>query len=178
MRSMRDFRSQNRQVDRAIKSRTVLLIGSDGKNLGVTDTREAYRIAESEGLDLVQVGEGKNGLPVCRVMDHGKVKYEQSKKRKAAKAVQQLTKELKIRPNTTDHDLQYRASKASEFLAAGDKVKVVVRFRGRERNHMADTGRDSLERFLSMMDASKYKAEKPVEMGEREISITLIPAKT
>lgn len=172
---MRDFR--NRQPERTIKTRSVLLIASDGKNLGITDTREAYRMAEEAGLDLVQVGDGKNGVPVCRILDQGKMKYEQSKKRKAAKAAQQLVKELKIRPNTTDHDLQYRAEQASGFLKDGDKVRVLVRFKGRERNHMTETGRDSLERFLGMLDASEYRVEKPVEIGERDISIMLIPVK-
>jgi len=173
---MRDFR--NKQPERVIKARSVLLITSDGKNLGVTDTREAYRMAEEAELDLVQVGDGNNGIPVCRILDQGKMKYEQSKKRRAAKAAQQLTKELKIRPNTTDHDLQYRAQQASGFLKDGDKVRVLVRFKGRERNHMAETGRDSLERFLGMLDASGYRVERPAEVGERDISITLIPAKT
>jgi len=177
MRSMRDFRSRDRQPDRSIKARSVLLIDSDGKNLGVMDTREAYRMAEEAGLDLVQVGDGKNGIPVCRIIDQGKMKYEQAKKRKAAKATQQLTKELKIRPNTTDHDLQYRAAKAVEFLEDGDRVKVLVRFKGRERNHMTETGRISLERFLAMLDVSKYRIEKPAEIGERDIFILLMPPK-
>lgn len=177
MMSMRDFRNQSRPPEKAIKARSVLLIDASGMNLGVVDTRDAYRMAEAAGLDLVQVGDGKNGVPVCKIMDHGKWKYEQSKKRKAAKAVQQTTKELKIRPNTSDHDLAYRAEQAAEFLEAGDKVKVLVRFKGRERNHMAETGRSSLEKFLSLLDASKYKLEKAADISEREISIMLLPVK-
>jgi translation initiation factor IF-3 len=177
MRSMRDSRNQNRPPDRAIKARAVLLIDASGMNLGVVDTRDAYRMAETAGLDLVQVGDGKNGVPVCKIMDHGKWKYEQAKKHKAAKAAQQTIKELKIRPNTSDHDMEYRAEQAAEFLDDGDKVKVLVRFKGRERNHMTETGRASLEKFLSLIDPSKYKLEKAADVGEREISIMLLPAK-
>lgn len=173
---MQDFRNQ-RIADKAIRTRTVLLIDSQGRNLGIVDTRDAYRMADAEGLDLVQVGDGKNGVPVCKIMDHGKWKYDQSKKRKAAKAVQQETKELKIRPNTGDHDLAYRAEQASAFLGDGDKVRILVRFKGRERSHMAETGRASLEKFLSFLDASKYKIEKAAEITERDISITLMPVK-
>lgn len=174
---MRDFRNQNRPPDRAIRARAVLLIDADGKNLGTMDTRDAYRVAEGAGLDLIQVGDGNNGVPVCKIMDHGKWKYEQSKKRKAAKAVQQTTKELKIRPNTGEHDLKYRADQAAEFLEDGDRVKVLVRFKGRERNHMAETGKMVMEKFLSMLDPAKYKIEKAVEVGERDISLTLVPVR-
>lgn len=177
MRSMRDFRGQNRPPERAIKSRSVLLIDAEGRNLGVVDTRDAYRMAEGSSLDLVQVGDGKNGIPVCKIMDHGKWKYEQSKKRKAAKAAQQTTKELKMRPNTGEHDLKYRAEQAISFLDDGDKVKVLVRFKGRERNHMVDTGKDVLEKFLQLIDPSKYRIEKAADIGERDISIMLLPVK-
>lgn len=174
---MRDSRNQNRPPERAVKARAVLLIDAEGRNLGVVDARDAYRMAESAGLDLVQVGDGRNGVPVCKIMDHGKWKYEQSKRRKAAKSAQQSTKELKIRPNTGEYDLKYRAEQATAFLADGDKVKVLVRFRGRERNHMADTGKQAMERFLAMLDPSRYRIEKPVEVGERDISLTLVPVR-
>jgi len=174
---MRDFKNQNYPPERAIRTRTVLLIDAKGKNLGIVDTRDAYRMAESAELDLVQIGDGKNGVPVCKIMDHGKWKYEQSKKRKATKAVQQLTKELKIRPNTSEHDLKYRAEQAASFLTDGDRVKVLVRFKGRERTHMTNTGKQVMEKFLAMLDPTKYKVEKPVEIGERDISLTLIPVK-
>lgn len=176
--SMRDFRNQqNRQPERVVKARKVLLIDSDGRNLGVVDTRDAYYMAENAGLDLVQIGDGKTETPVCKIMDHGKWKYEQSKKRKAAKIAQQTTKELKMRPNTGDHDLRYRAEQAASFLDDGNKVKVLVRFRGRECNHMIETGKLVLEKFLSMIDPAKYRIEKTVEVGERDIFLMLIPAR-
>jgi len=174
---MRDFKNQNHPPDRAIKAKTVLLINSEGQNLGITDTREAYRIAEAENLDLVQVGDGKNDVPVCKIMDLGKWKYEQTKKQKTTKAAQHTTKEFKIRPNTSEYDLKYRANQAGEFLASGDKVKVLVRFKGRERNHMTETGRAALEKFLSMLDSSKYRIEKAVDVSDKEISILLFPPK-
>jgi len=174
---MRDFGNRNQRTERAIKSRTVLLIDKDGSNLGVLDTLDAYRMAESSGLDLVQVGEGKNGIPTCKIMDLGKWKYEQSKRHKASKATQQLTKEIKIRPNTDDHDLEYRAKQALEFIGEGDRVKIVVRFKGREKNHMTETGRDVLERFVKLLDETKYKVEKAAEIGDKDISIMLVPAK-
>jgi translation initiation factor IF-3 len=174
---MRDLRNQNCQPERTVKTRTVLLIDSEGRNLGIVDTRDAYRMAEGAGLDLVQVSDGKNGVPVCKIMDHGKWKYEQSKKRKAAKAAQQTTKELKIRPNTGEHDLGYRAEQAVSFLEDGNSVRVLVRFKGRERSHMGETGKLVLEKFLSMIDPAKYRIEKAVEVGERDISLTLIPTR-
>ena len=166
---------QNFRKSREIKARCVLLIDASGTNVGVVETVDAYQKADSAGLDLIQVSEGKNGIPVCKIADRGKMKYEQAKKKKAAKAAQQVTKEIKMRPNTSDHDLEYRANQASEFLTDGDRVKIVVRFRGRERNHMTETGRGTLERFLAMIDASVYKIEKAADVGERDISITLVP---
>lgn len=168
---MRDFKKD-------IKVRTVLLIDATGNNLGVVETKDAYKIAESVGLDLVQVGDGKNGVPVCKIMDHGKWKYEESKKHKASKTIQQITKELKIRPNTSDYDIGYRAKQAMEFIMEGNRVKILVKFKGRERNHMAETGKKALEKFLALMDQTKYKVEKAIEITEREISITLVPVKS
>jgi translation initiation factor IF-3 len=173
---MRD-KNQIQQVERAVHTRSVLLIDGEGRNLGIIDTREAYRMADSVGLDLVQVGDGKNDIPVCKIMDYGKWKYEQAKKHKVIKTTQSSTKELKIRPNTNEHDLEYRAKQAIDFLEDGNRVKVMVRFKGRERNHMTETGRNALEKFLSFLDQSKYKVEKAVDIGEKEISITLMPAK-
>ncbi len=174
---MRDFDNRSQKIERTIKSRTVLLIDKDGSNLGVLDTNDAYRMAESSGLDLVQVGEGKSGIPTCKIMDLGKWKYEQSKKHRASKTTQQLTKEIKIRPNTDNHDLEYRAKQTLEFIGEGNRVKIVVRFKGREKNHMTETGRDVLEKFIKLLDETKYKVEKAAEVNEKDISIVLIPAK-
>lgn len=163
--------------EKNIKTKTVLLIDDNGKNLGILETKDAYLIAQNKGLDLVQVGEEKNNIPVCKIMDFGKWKYEQSKKKKAVKTAQQNTKEIKIRPNTSEHDLKYRAQQAIEFLDDGDKVKISVKFKGRERNYIGETGRLAMEKFLSVLDSTKYRIEKPVEVNEKEISLTLIPSR-
>ena len=161
---------------KVIKAREVLLIDADGNNRGKLPTVSARRLAEKVGLDLVQVGLGESGIPVCRIMDFGKWRFEQSKKKRAQKSSQPVVKEIKLRPNTSDHDLEYRAKRVMEFLGEGNRVKLLVRFRGRERNHMAETGGGMLEKFLAKLDESKYRLERPIaDVGERDIAVTLLP---
>jgi translation initiation factor IF-3 len=114
----------------------VRVIGADGNQLGVMPTQQAIRLAEEQGLDLVEVSPTSRP-PVCRVMDFGKFKYEQSKKQKQSKKKQHTfqIKEVKFRPKTEEHDYQFKRRHAEEFLGRHFKVKVTITFRGREMDH-------------------------------------------
>ncbi len=114
----------------------IRVIGSDGNQLGVMPTHEALRMAREEGLDLVEVSPTSRP-PVCRIMDFGKYKYEQSKKTKQSKKKQHTfqVKEVKFRPKTEEHDYQFKKRHAEEFLEKHYKVKVTLMFRGRELDH-------------------------------------------
>ncbi len=119
-----------------IKTPQVRVVDVEGNQLGVMATVDALNIAIEAGLDLVEVS-AQAKPPVCRVMDYGKFKYESSKKAKEAKKKQTIIrlKEVKLRPKTEEHDLQFKLRSAKKFLQGGDKVKVTIRFRGREITH-------------------------------------------
>ena len=119
-----------------IRVREVSLIGSDGEQLGVFPTQEALNMAEEKDQDLVEVAPNSSP-PVCRIMDYGKFKYQQSKRAHEAKKKQKIihVKEVKLRPNTDRHDYDFKLKNAFRFLESGDKVKVLVFFRGREIVH-------------------------------------------
>ncbi|MDP2992080.1 MAG: translation initiation factor IF-3 [Deltaproteobacteria bacterium] len=121
------------KINWQIRAKEVRLIGADGTQLGITPLEEALKTAEAEGLDLVEISPTAQP-PVCRVMDYGKFKYEQSKKIQLAKKKQVVTqvKEVKFRPKTDEHDYQFKLRHIRRFLEDKDKVKVSVRFRGRE----------------------------------------------
>ncbi len=123
-------------VNEQIIAREVLVIDSDGSRLGVMKIDEALALAREKKLDLVNVAPNERP-PVCRLMDYGKYKYEQSKREREARKHQKMTtiKETKVRPNIEKHDLDVKTKKSRTFLQAGDKVKVTVMFRGREITH-------------------------------------------
>jgi len=127
-----------------IRVREVSLIGNDGEQLGVFPTQEALNMAEEKDQDLVEVAPNSNP-PVCRIMDYGKFKYQQSKRAHEAKKKQKIihVKEVKLRPNTDRHDYDFKLKNAFRFLESGDKVKVLVFFRGREIVH-----RENGQKFL------------------------------
>ncbi len=114
----------------------VRVIGDDGSQMGVMQTYEARKVAEEKGLDLVEVNP-KARPPVCKIMDYGKFKYEEKKKKNEAKKRQKLVelKEVKLRPKTDDHDIDFKVKHVRRFLEEGNKVKITVRFRGREITH-------------------------------------------
>ena len=119
-----------------IRVKEISLIGNDGEQLGVFPTQEALNMAEEKGQDLVEVAPNSSP-PVCRIMDYGKFKYQQSKRAHEAKKKQKIihVKEVKLRPNTDQHDYDFKLKNAFRFLESGDKVKVLVFFRGREIVH-------------------------------------------
>lgn len=120
----------------------------NGEQLGIVPAREAVRIAFEKGLDLVEVAPNAKP-PVCRIMDYGKFKYEESKREREARKKQKVVsiKEVKMRPNIEDHDFDVRTRQTERFLQDGDKVKCTIMFRGREIVH-ADLGKAVLERLV------------------------------
>lgn len=136
----RRFRPESRgpqiRVNHRIRVPEVRVVAEDGSNLGVLPTQEALRRAREVGLDLVEINP-KGSPPVCKILDFGKYKYEESRKKREAKRKQTVVevKEIKLRPKTDDHDLEVKVRNSRRFLEQGNKVKVVCRFRGREIAH-------------------------------------------
>ena len=137
-------------------------------------SEDALERAEAVGLDLVEVAPGSNP-PVCRIMDYGRYKYEQQKKRKAGRSKGHAAslKEVKLRPRTDDHDLETKLKNARRFLMDGDKVKVTVMYRGREMVHR-QLGRRQLDRVVEMLGALAT-VENPPRMEGRFLSMILVP---
>lgn len=160
-------------INREIKSAKVLLIDENGKNTGVVPTSEALNTAYELNLDLVEVG-NKGDISVCKIIDYGKWKYEQDKKQKksAQTSTKTITKEIKLRPNTGDNDLDYRAKHIDEFLAEDYKVKITIKFRGREQEHMMSTGKELLERFFNKI-THKFNVHSNINMDGNTITVII-----
>lgn len=141
--------TDNRRVNREIRVSNVRLINEEGEQVGIVDIEDALNSADEAGLDLVEL-DGNADPPVCRVMDYGKWKFEQSKKQQAARKKQKQVqiKEVKFRPGTDEGDYQVKLRNLKRFLEDGDKVKVTLRFRGREMAHQ-ELGLELLERVES-----------------------------
>jgi translation initiation factor IF-3 len=124
-------------INEQIRDREVRLVGEDGEQLGVMTSKEAQKLAEDAGLDLVKIAPTAKP-PVCKIVDYGKFKYEQTRKDKEAKKKQKTVeiKEIRLSPNIDTNDLNTKVNAARKFLSKGDKVKVTLRFRGREMAHM------------------------------------------
>jgi len=161
-------------VNENIRAREVRLIDSNGEQLGIVPLREALRIAEEKNLDLVNVAPHAKP-PVCRIMDYGKFRYEQSKREKEARKNQKIItiKEVRLSPTIEEHDLQTKLKSIVKFLQHGDKVKVSVRFRGRQITH-ADIGRRVLERVIEDVGDLAVVEKKP-NMEGRSMMIILAP---
>jgi translation initiation factor IF-3 len=161
-------------INRQIRASYVRVIGSEGEQLGIMDTREARSLAESQGLDLVQVA-ATSDPPVCKILDYGKFKYEEKKKQKIAKKkqIQIEIKEIQLRPKTDVHDLDHKAKSALKFLEDGDKVKVTVFYRGRELQHIQG-GWDTLNEFTARLN-DKATIEVMPKMEGRRLSCQFTP---
>lgn len=146
----------------------------DGEQLGVMTPYDAIVRAQERGLDLVEVAPNANP-PVCRIMDYGKYKYELKKKAAVSKqkAHAAIMKEVKLRPRTDEHDLEFKLKNARRFLMEGDKVKVTLMFRGREIVH-TEFGRDQLDKVKTML-ADIAAVENPPRMEGRFLSMILVP---
>jgi translation initiation factor IF-3 len=152
------------RINERIRVPSVRVIGDDGEQLGVMDTREAIRAAREKGLDLVEVAPGAEP-PVCRIIDFGKFQYEAKKKANEAKKKQVIitVKEVKFRPGTDDHDYDYRMKHARDWLTGGDKVKATIWFRGREMTHR-ELGIRILERLeKDLVDVGEVEARPRME---------------
>jgi len=173
-----DPRQQQRgfqiRVNHRIRVPEVRVIGADGAMLGVLQTHEAMRMAQEAGLDLVEVNP-KADPPVCKILDFGKYKYEEKKKTAEAKRKQTVVeiKEIKLRPKTDDHDIAFKSKAARRFLEAGHKVKVTVRFRGREITHPEK----AQEQLTLMINATEDLAnvESRAMMEARTMTVLIAP---
>lgn len=149
------------------------LVGFDGQQLGILPTREALRVAQEQGMDLVEVAPTARP-PVCRIMDYGKYKYEQSKRERETRKKQRIinVKEVKLRLNIDEHDFQVKARNAIRFLEGGDKVKVTIMFRGREISH-SDLGMKLCQRMASQL-ADLASVERPPRAEGRNMTMFLV----
>ena len=158
----------------AIRAPKVRCIDPEGAQLGVLDTSEAIRQAEEFGLDLVEVQPNVDP-PVCKILDYGKYKYEAQKRANETRKKQKIieVKEIKLRPNIDEHDYQVKMRSVQKFLSGGDKVKVTLRFRGREMAHQ-DLGRQLLERVAA--DTTEHgKVENFPKMEGRQMVMLIGP---
>ena len=127
-------------INEQIRDKEVRVIGTDGEQLGIMSAKEALKLAEEAGVDLVKIAPTAKP-PVCKIVDYGKYKYELTRREKEAKKKQKVieTKEIRLSPNIDTNDLNTKINAARKFIAKGDKVKVTLRFRGREMAHMANS---------------------------------------
>lgn len=162
------------QINEQIREREVRLIDVDGEQVGVVPSKKALEMAYDKKLDLVKVAPNAKP-PVCRIMDYGKYKYEMAKKEKEARKNQKVIniKEIRLTPNIEEHDLNVKANKAIGFLKDGDKVKVSVRFRGRQMGH-TDMGREVLGKFIEITSEVGTVDKRP-KMEGRNMVMYLVP---
>jgi translation initiation factor IF-3 len=162
------------RVNEEIRVPQVRLIDQDGEMLGVMSARDAIQRAYSVGLDLLEISPNADP-PVCKILDFGKFKYEQQKKKNEAKKRQKVIeiKEVKVRPNIDENDYQVKLRAMKSFIEEGDKVKVTLRFRGREMAHQ-DIGVRVLERIRGDLDGTT-KVEQMPKMENRQMVMVLTP---
>lgn len=163
-------------INEQIRDREVRLIDEDGAQLGIMSAKDAQRIAREKNLDLVKISP-KAVPPVCKIIDYGKYRYEQAKKEKEARKKQNIItlKEVRLSPNIEEHDINTKKKQAEKFLKNGDKVKVSVRFRGRELAHTA-VGREILLEFAKGLEEIS-EIEKTPKMEGKSMIMFLNPKK-
>ncbi len=165
------FISRDHRINENIRVKEIRVVDDDGKQLGVLPTREAFKLAEEKQLDLVEIAPQAKP-PVCRIMDYGKFKFEQSKREKEARKNQRIinVKEVKLRPNIDDHDFEVKAKNAIRFLKDGDKVKLTIMFRGRQIVH-PDLGKNLLLRMAEQVTDLANVERQPKLEGKNMIMI-------
>jgi translation initiation factor IF-3 len=159
------------RINRAIRVPEVRLIDEDGAQLGVVPTMQALEMARQKDLDLVEVA--ANAMPpVCKLMDYGRAKYEQTKKEREAKKHQHAVelKELRLRPGTDDHDVDVRARSARRFIEEGHKVRLLVRFRGREAAH-PEIARGQIDRIVKALQDIAIVEQGPMMEGRAMFAV-------
>lgn len=159
-------------INEQIRDREVRLIGADGEQLGIVSSREAQKIADEAGLDLVKIAPNAKP-PVCKVIDYGKYRYEMARKEKDAKKKQKTVelKEIRLSPNIEANDLNTKMNAARKFLTKGNKVKITLRFRGREMAHM-NNSKHILDDFAENLSDVAI-VEKAPKVEGRSISLVL-----
>ncbi len=160
------FIKQELPINEQIREREVQVIDEQGQKLGVMKTFDAIEKAAEKDLDLVLVAPNSNP-PVCKIMNYGKYKFEQAKKEKEARKNQKTveTKEIRITPNIEEHDFGFKCKNARKFLEDGNKVRITVRFRGRELNYVK-AGEDTLNKFIEELSDISQAEKKPVLEGK------------
>lgn len=168
--------SMEHQINEEIRDKEVRLINDDGEQLGIVPIQKAQEAAVEKGMDLVKIAPQAKP-PVCKIMDYGKFRFEQAKREKEARKNQRIVeiKEIRLTPNIDVGDLNTKVKNACRFLKDGDKVKVSVRFRGREVTH-ASLGQDLLHRFAELC-ADCSTVEKQPKLEGRQMLMFLAPAK-
>ncbi len=162
------------RINRAIESREVRLIDATGENVGVVPFEEALALAEEAGMDLMEI-QGSADPPVCKILDFGKLKYEQQKKRNVQRKRQKTidVKEIKMRPNIDTHDYDVKMRAIQRFIGEGDKVKVTMRVRGREMVHQ-ELGMNVLDRVRDELEEIA-KVEQFPKMEGRQMTMVMAP---
>jgi translation initiation factor IF-3 len=174
MRAPQPAEKDGPRVNDEIRSREIQLIDKDGQNRGVVDFRTAIEMAQEAGLDLVEIA--PNSVPpVCKILDYGKFKYQEQKKAAEARKKQKIVevKEVKFRPMIDDHDYDTKMRAMKRFFEEGDKVKVTLRFRGREMAHQ-DLGIKVLERIRTDL-GDTIKVEQMPRLENRQMIMVLAP---
>jgi len=166
--------SKGIRINDRIRIKEVRVISPDGTQLGIMPIEQALQTAYSQNLDLVEVAPEARP-PVCRIMDYGKYRYEQSKKAREARKKQTIIelKEIKLRPKTEEHDFQFKARHAERFLKEGNKAKITMMFRGREMIRM-DRGKALLDRFVETLKDVAVVEQAPKIEG-RNMTLILAP---
>lgn len=162
------------QVNEQIRDREVRVVSADGEQLGVMSSKDALALAETKGLDLVNIAPTAKP-PVCKIMDFGKYKFELQKREKQNRKNQKIVniKEVQLSPSIDTNDFNTKCNHAKRFLKAGDKVKVCVRFRGRELTH-SEIGEVLLTRFAEAC-AEEGSVERPAKLEGRNMTMFLAP---
>jgi translation initiation factor IF-3 len=159
-------------INEQIRDKEVRLIGEDGEQLGIMSAKDAMKLAKDANLDLVKIAPTAKP-PVCKIIDYGKYRYELARKEKEAKKKQKVTdvKEIRLSPNIDENDINTKANQARKFLTHGDKVKVALRFRGREMAHTA-ASKVILDNFFAMLEDIAV-IEKPAKLEGRNMIMFL-----
>ena len=170
---------QELQINEQIRDKELRVIDSDGNQLGIMSLRQALEIAEQKNLDLVKIAPQANP-PVCKIIDYGKFRFEQAKREKEARKNQRVVdiKEVRLSLNIDTHDFETKAGHAMRFLKEGNKVKVSIRFRGREMGH-PEQGYEVMKRFAAALE-EVANVEKPAKLEGRNMLMFLAakPAKS
>jgi translation initiation factor IF-3 len=169
----RDFHKGPR-INERIRVPKIRVIGAEGEQVGIMTPQEAMKMADEYGLDLVEISPTADP-PVCKIMDYGKFKYEQQKKQQESKKKQTTIalKEIKLRPNTDTHDLEFKVNHVRRFLEQKDKAKISIQFRGREMQHI-DRAKETMKKIIATLQ-DIGEPEKAPAMEGRTLSVIIAP---